>query len=88
MGSTSIRLHRDTYNSLKEMKENDETTLGVLYRILEENEDNLEKVTFPDIDIVALPVPQELNEKVNSLAGDNASADDVVTQLIEEHNNE
>lgn len=88
MSSASIRLHRDTYNSLKEMRQKDETTLGVLNRILGENEDDLEKVTFPDIEIVALPVPQEINEKVSSLAGDNASADDVVTKLIEEHNNE
>lgn len=83
---SSIRLHGETYQRLKEMRQESETMLDVLNRILPEDVDEVEKIERPDEEVVALPTPSDVSRRVKSLAGQNVSANDVIDELIEEHN--
>jgi len=47
--------------------------------------EEVEKLERPDDKVVALPTPSEVSQRVNSLAGNNVSANDVIDHLIDEH---
>lgn len=79
---SSIRLHGSTYDKLKELKREDETIKDVLNRILP---DDIEEVERIDENVVGLPTPSEVTKKVNEMAGENVSANDVIDRMIQEH---
>lgn len=79
---SSIRLHGSTYDRLKKMKEGDDTIRDVLNRILPEDVDEVERI---DENVVGLPTPSEVTDKVNQMAGENVSANDVIDRLIDEY---
>lgn len=82
---SSIRLHGSTYDKLKELKQEGETIKDVLNRILPDDVDEVERI---DENVVGLPTPSEVTKKVNEMAGENVSANDVIDRLIEEHEND
>jgi len=79
---SSIRLHGSTYDKLKELKQEGETIKDVLNRILPDDVEEVERI---DENVVGLPTPSEVTKKVNEMAGENVSANDVVDRLIDEH---
>jgi len=82
---SSIRLRGETYQRLKELRRDDETVLDALNRVLPDDVEEVEKLERPDDKVVALPTPSEVSQRVNSLAGNNVSANDVIDHLIDEH---
>lgn len=80
--TSSIRLHGQTYERLKELQREDESLTDALNRILP---DEVGEVTRIDENVVAIPTPREVSQRVNKMAGENVSANDVVATLIEEY---
>lgn len=80
--ASSIRLHGSTYSRLKELKEEGESVKDVLNRILPDDVDEVERI---DENVVGLPTSSEVTKKVNEMAGDNVSANDVIDRLIDEY---
>lgn len=78
----SIRLYGTTYQELKSLQEDDEALVDTLNRILPDEVEELEQI---EEDVVALPTPSSVTERINDMAGDNVSANDVIDRLIEEH---
>jgi len=81
-GTSSIRLHGSTYERLKELRDDGETVKDVLNRILPDDVDEVKRI---DENVVGLPTSSEVTKKVNEMAGDNVSANDVIDKLIDEH---
>jgi len=84
-GSSSIRLHSKTYKQLKVIQKDGESLLDTLNRILPEDVDEIERI---DEDVVAIPTPPEVSQRVKKMAGQNVSANDVVAELIAEYEDE
>jgi len=79
---SSIRLHGTTYEKLKDMKREGETIRDVLNRILPDDVEEVERI---DENVVGLPTPAHVTQKVNEMAGENVSANDVIDRMIDEH---
>lgn len=78
----SIRLYGTTYQKLKSLQRDGEALVDTLNRILPDEVEELEQI---EEDVVALPTPSSVTERINDMAGDNVSANDVIDRLIEEH---
>ena len=84
---SSVRLHGETYQRLKEIQEEGETLKEAMNKILPDDEE-VDIIAGSNTDPVAVPIPSEVSERVNEMAGQNVSANDVVAHLIEEYENE
>lgn len=80
----SIRVHGETYQRLKDLKEEDETLEEVLEKLVEKDLSG-EVIERPEARTVGVPANDEIIEKVNEKAGENVSANDVIETLIDQH---
>lgn len=79
----SIRVYGDTYNRLKSLRRDGESVAEVVQRIMPD--DVGEVVERPEEETVGIVVPKQTGQKISKMAGENVSANDVIEQLIDNH---
>lgn len=77
---TTIRVYGDTYRRLAVLREEGESVREVVERILPDETFVIER---PESDVVAVRVDPESAQQINSMAGENVTANDVIEHLLE-----
>lgn len=80
----SIRVHGETYERLKNLRREGESVEDVVERLLDVEIEG-EVIERPEEETVGVTVDKSLVEEVNSRAGENVNANDVIEALINQH---